>query len=138
MDTLTPSVADWWVGFYPGPDGDGLTDEHFYEVVRLALALPGRWFVERCEDEFGRVSVLLVQDIEDADVLTFALSRPAQEIHLDLRLGGRIEPLGTFATVRRAMDHVLHVACGGAHDAGAGPHRATPAVAARLVGTEAL
>lgn len=90
-----------------GLDGEGLTDEHFFEVARLARALPGRWFVERREDEFGVVAALLVQDGEGADGLSFALSRHAREVHVDLRRGAHFEPLGTFRTVGRAMERVM-------------------------------
>ena len=90
-----------------GLDGDGLTDDHFHEVVRLVRQLLGRWLIKRCEDDFGTVSVLLVQDVEEGGGLTFALSRHAREINLDLRCGGGFEPLGTFRTVGRAIDHAL-------------------------------
>lgn len=131
MDALVPSHADPWAAFGPGPHGDGLTDDHFREVVRLVHSLPGRWFVERRVDDFGFVSVLLVQDIEGADGLTFALSRIAREITLDLHLGEHAEPLGASRTVRRAMERVLHAVHDAARDASPemGARPVTPAVA---------
>lgn len=92
------------------PDVGGLTDEQFRELVHLVRSLPGRWLVERREDDLGAVSVLLVQDwdgVEDGPA--FALSRHLRRINLDLRRGGRPEFLGAFGTVRQAVDHVWHV-----------------------------
>lgn len=111
MDTPVSPYADPTVALGRGRD-DGLTDDHFRAVVRLVPTLPGRWFIERCEDDLGFVSVLLVQDVGGEDGLIFALSRLARGINLDLCLGEHIAPLGTFGTIERAMerimDHVRH------------------------------
>ena len=106
MSTPVPPHVDQ----RPTPDAGGLTDEQFRELVRLVHSLPGRWFVERREDDLGAVSVLLVQDWEDAEEgPVFALSRHLRRINLDLRRGGRPEFLGGFGTIRQAVDHVSRV-----------------------------
>ena len=121
MSTPVPPHADQ----RPVPDVGGLTEEQFRELVRLVHVLPGRWFVERREDDLGAVSVLLVQDWDGAeteDGPAFALSRHLRRINLDLRRGGRPEFLGGFGTIRQAVDHVLHVM--GQTATGAVPHTA--------------
>lgn len=144
MDTTVLPYADRGGAFGPGRD-DGLTDDHFHAVVRLVRALPGRWFIERCEDDLGFVSVLLVQDVGDADGLIFAVSRLARTINLDLCSGERIVPLGTFGTIERAMervrDHVRPASAGVGRDGPSdGPGRpgtdAASAAAARSPGVE--
>ena len=93
-----------------GLDESGLTDAQFRQIVQHVWALPGRWMVERNEDDLGNVFALLVQDLGDTDGLTFALFRTADRINLDLCRGAHLEALDTFDTVKQAMTRVLHVA----------------------------
>ncbi len=112
MSTPVAPHADPQTSLGPGLEGSGLADGHFREVVRLVRLLPGRWLIERCEDDLGIVSVLLVQDVEGAGGLMFALFRFAHEFYLDLCQGSCFQPLGEFETVTHAMaqvmSHVLH------------------------------
>ena len=88
-------------------DAGGFTDAQFRELVHLVRSLPGRWFVERREDDLGAVSVLLVPNRDGADDgPSFALCRWPHGIVLDLRRDGRPEFLGGFGTLRQAVDHV--------------------------------
>lgn len=93
-----------------GLDESGLTDAQFRQIVQHVWALPGRWMVERNEDDLGNVFALLVQDLGGTDGLTFALFRTAGRINLDLCRGAHLEALDTFDTVKQAMTHVLHIA----------------------------
>ena len=107
-----------------GLDDSGLTDAQFRQLVQHVWALPGRWMVERNEDDLGNVFALLIQDLGDTDGLTFALFRSAYRINLDLCRGAHLEAIDTFDTVKQAMTHVLHIARragpGGVPDAGEG------------------
>lgn len=103
MSTPVPPHADQ----HPVLDTAGFSDEHFHELVRLVRSLPGRWLVERREDDLGAVSVLLVPDRDGAeDGPAFALCQWPHGIVLDLRRDGRPEFLGGFGTLRQAVDHV--------------------------------
>lgn len=88
----------------------GLTDAQFRQIVHLVWALPGRWLVERNEDECGHVFALVIQDVEAGDGLAFSLFQAAHEINLDLCRGDGFEALGTFETVKQAMTQVLQIA----------------------------
>lgn len=118
MSTPVPPHLD----HRPGLGSGGFTDEQFREFVRLVRSLPGRWLIERREDDTGAASVLLMQDRDDTDDgLVFALSRRLRRVDLDLRRGSRPEFLGGFETTRQAMDHISHLVgqtgVGGASDA---------------------
>lgn len=93
-----------------GSEENGLTDAQFRQIVQHVWALPGRWMVERNEDDLGNVFALLIQDLGGKDGVTFALFRSAHRINLDLCRGAHLEAIDTFDTVKQAMTHVLHIA----------------------------
>lgn len=101
-----PPIPPLGIGLEEG----GLTDAQFCQIVQHVWALPGRWLVERNEDERGSVFAFVIQDVEGEDGLAFALFQAAHEINLDLCRGDGFESLGRFETVRHAMTRVLHIA----------------------------